>query len=453
LQNIFLYNTIIELISKSFRSIREGILINNRDNISSPIAADQILEFLIKSGAINMDTVQKNMTEMKNQEILHLHEYQIWQGKDGKWRTYLPDEIKGRRQIKRVTEEKINDAIIEFYKKREDGENSSTSILFKDVYKRWLKSREVTFTSPNTVIKYNSDYLRFFQGKPFETMPVTELHEENITEFIITTVREQKLSKKACKTLCGYVRNTLKSARIHKDIKENPFDNLEAKSFYPYCTVKIKTAAERTVSPQQFKLLYERFELDYKKQPQYIPTYAVEFASLTGLRVSELSALEWSDIQDGVITISKSEKYNRNTKERTIEETKNKKIRYMPITEEIVSLLNRVWNVEKEYGYLGNYIFMNENGRIHSGKISDCARNKCKQIGIPNKSIHAYRRTFSSKLKCNGMSSAVVSALMGHTEEVNEQYYTYDITSIQEKQQMVSMVTKEISLSRQHPKS
>ena len=33
---------------------------------------------------------------------------------------------------------------------------------------------------------------------------------------------------------------------------------------------------------------------------------------------------------------------------------------------------------------------------------------------------------------------------MGHTEEVNEQYYTYDITEMQDKQTMVSMVTKEI---------
>lgn len=37
-----------------------------------------------------------------------------------------------------------------------------------------------------------------------------------------------------------------------------------------------------------------------------------------------------------------------------------------------------------------------------------------------------------------------MASLMGHTEEVNEQYYTYDITEMQDKQTMVSMVTKEI---------
>lgn len=39
---------------------------------------------------------------------------------------------------------------------------------------------------------------------------------------------------------------------------------------------------------------------DYKNKPSYIPTYAVEFASLTGMRVSEISALTWDCITDNI---------------------------------------------------------------------------------------------------------------------------------------------------------
>ena len=38
----------------------------------------------------------------------------------------------------------------------------------------------------------------------------------------------------------------------------------------------------------------------------------------------------------------------------------------------------------------------------------------------------------------------MVASLLGHTEEVNEQYYTYDITEMQDKRLMVGMVTKDI---------
>lgn len=156
----------------------------------------------------------------------------------------------------------------------------------------------------------------------------------------------------------------------------------------------------------------------------------------------------WTDIQDGTIKVDKSEKYNRVTKEYWIGKTKNERIRFMPLTDEIIALLYRLRSVQIEYGYLGEYIFQNHEERIHAPIISACAKNKCIQLGIPVKSIHSYRRTFSSRLKCSGVSSTVVSALLGHTEEVNEQYYTYDVTDIEEKKLMVGMITKEIASSQ-----
>lgn len=33
-------------------------------------------------------------------------------------------------------------------------------------------------------------------------------------------------------------------------------------------------------------------------------------------------------------------------------------------------------------------------------------------------------------MKCNGVSTTVAASLLGHTEEVNEKYYTFDITDL-----------------------
>jgi len=400
---------------------------------------------LIANGKINLDDVQNDIEAMKDKEYLENHPYEVWEGNDGYWRTYLPDEEKGRKLKKLKTEAKINKVIIDYYKQKS---NHSDRISFKEAYKRWFDVYSIRFSTTNTHDKYRSDYKRFFKGRDFEIMPLSEMNEENISAFIIKLIKELKLSPKACKTLCGYIRNTLKSAKINKLIKENPFENIETKSFYPFCKKIVKTAEERTVSQDQYRLLFQRFAKDYQDHPDYIPTYAVHFASLTGLRVSEIAALRWADIQNGIIEISHSEKYIRETKECFIGETKNEKKRFMPLTDETKALLIKVREIEKEYGYLGEFIFQNEEGRVRASVISSCAKNKCLQLGIPVKSIHAYRRTFSSKLKCNGVSSTVVSALLGHTEEVNEQYYTYDITNIEEKKLMVGMVTKEITMSQ-----
>lgn len=71
--------------------------------------------------------------------------------------------------------------------------------------------------------------------------------------------------------------------------------------------------------------LYHQFSADYAKHPQCIPTYAVEFATLTGFRVSEIAALRWDSITDDYILVDKSEKYNRIEKEYYIGSTKNQK--------------------------------------------------------------------------------------------------------------------------------
>ncbi len=186
--------------------------------------------------------------------------------------------------------------------------------------------------------------------------------------------------------------------------------------------------------------LYKRFYEDYRDHPNYIPTYAVHLASLTGMRVGELSALSWEDITNDYIIIRKSEKYNRIAKQYFIDKTKNGKERIFPITEEIRILFDMIKKVEISYGYICEWVFANEYGRIHAPVISSCAKNKCRQLGIDEKGIHAYRRTLNSKMRCDGVSATVAASLLGHTKEVNEQYYTFDVSTIGQKAGILSKI-------------
>ena len=70
-------------------------------------------------------------------------------------------------------------------------------------------------------------------------------------------------------------------------------------------------------------------------------------------------------------------------------------------------------------------------------------KNKCKQVGI-----HAFRRTVNSKMRCEGVSATVAAALLGHSPDVNEQYYTYDISDIKEKIRIVSKINAEIPIAK-----
>lgn len=46
--------------------------------------------------------------------------------------------------------------------------------------------------------------------------------------------------------------------------------------------------------------------------------------------------------------------------------------------------------------------------------------------------------------KCEGVPTVVAASLLGHTEQVNEQYYTYDVTDIKNKATIVAHLNKEM---------
>jgi len=59
------------------------------------IPNEELLKYAIENDIINLEHVQEQMRMKEQQRILRQHPYKIWEGKDGKWYTYLPDEKKG----------------------------------------------------------------------------------------------------------------------------------------------------------------------------------------------------------------------------------------------------------------------------------------------------------------------------------------------------------------------
>lgn len=402
------------------------------------VTTQEILNYIKESDIMYLSYISDEIKMNKRKNILSEHKWKISQGKDGFWRTYLPDEIKGRKMIKKNTQREVEDIVIKYYKNLD---NKAKSRTFDDFYWKWRQVQDITVVE-NSVEKYNTDYKRYFFNTDFSNMCIEDITEYEIKMFIISKVKSLKLCNKACKTLFGYIHNTLLYAKRKKIINEDPMENLTTKEFYKYCTQVQKPKEKKLVSSTDMKLLYQKFHNDYIKKPGYIPTYAVHLASYTGMRVGEISALRWDSITDEYIIIDKSEKYNRKTKEYYIDKTKNGKERIFPVTEEIKTLLLRVKKEEEERGYLSDFVFSNENGRIHAPVISSCLKNKCRQLGIEEKGIHALRKTFNSKMKCNGVSTTVAASLLGHSEEVNEKYYTFDTSSLKEKNNIVSQVNK-----------
>ena len=144
-----------------------------------------MLNYLVENGMINLLEMQEKMELTRREKILAKHAYSIWEGVDGLWHTYLPDGDKGRIPRKRKTKEEIESVIVEYYTNKDKIENRKTKADFE----RWKETQTTYGIVNNTLLKYESDYLRFFEGTEFETMDIREITEEHITSFIIGHIR------------------------------------------------------------------------------------------------------------------------------------------------------------------------------------------------------------------------------------------------------------------------
>ena len=162
--------------------------------------------------------------------------------------------------------------------------------------------------------------------------------------------------------------------------------------------------------------------------------YAIELAFYTGMRVGELAALKWEDIdyKNRYIIVQRSEKQSRKTKEYFFSTTKNDKVRKIPLTENMIEVLKEAKAYSVKGRFLSEFVFCDADGNIHAGRISDAMRNYTMTKEFENqKSIHAIRRTLNSNMKCMGVPTVVAASILGHTEKVNEENYNhYEHTKI-----------------------
>ena len=82
--------------------------------ILASLSPQEILDFQVRNGMIDLDDVRASIVDTERKKILKAHPYAISHGKDGRWRTWVPDKNAkdGRKKIAKSTKEKIEELLI-----------------------------------------------------------------------------------------------------------------------------------------------------------------------------------------------------------------------------------------------------------------------------------------------------------------------------------------------------
>lgn len=403
-------------------------------------------------------TALKEIEMRKRKEILDSHKFAITQivehDKNGgdviRWRTCLPKEDgKQGKQLKRSSRKDLEDAIIEFYKNKE-----KQCPTFKEVYLEWREYHwKLNNSTEGTKDKYIVDYFRFINKKSIENKPINQITDIQLEKFFLDAITEHQLTYHCFGKLFGYFNGTFKYAFKHHIIKINQMDYITKADFRNACVPKkIKTAETELISDEEFNLLLKQIYKDIEKNPTNFTFYGVEFAAKTGMRVGEVAALKWEDInfEKGYINICRSDKYHKTRdkngkiikREWIIEGTKTKIARLFPIDESIKQSLLRIKKVQEDYGIVSEWVFPHPvYGWTHSLMIASCCKNKGKQLGFRHPiSVHSLRKTLNTDLRNANIPVSICASLFGHSEKVNTEYYYYDTSSMKQKQEAIEEV-------------
>ena len=399
------------------------VLNNNVNNV-------ELLKYALENGMLDITRIQEQIEMNKRKELLSRHPYKIWQGKDGKWRSYLPDEKKGRRLINRSSQKDVENEIIKYWKTQEENPK------IKEVFQEWNDRRlELKKISEATHLRNKQIFNRHY--KEFGEERIKSIEPEEIEEFLEEQIPEYNLTAKAFSNLKTITRGFLKRAKKRKLISYNVeeiFQELDT-SDSDFHRV-IKEDYQEVFDEEEMPII-----MDYLINNIDMMNLGILLMFLTGIRIGELVTLKHSDFSGNVFNVRRTEtRYIKNggyvyeVKEFPKSEAGVRTV-IIPRDYEWVSKKIQVTNPFSEY------IFVKNNKRITTQAVRMRLRRICDKLGIYRKSPHKIRKTYGSILLDNHIDNRLIIGQMGHTDILcTEQHYHRNRKGIEKKSAILSSI-------------
>lgn len=349
--------------------------------------------------------------------------------KDGRWEGRLTVDGK-RKSFYGRTKTEVRQNAREYLYRVANGYKEPQKILLDEYIEYWLKTykwNKIEQSSYSRLYRVYESQIKDTIGKKWLGTVTTEDIQKLIDSHANPQDGETKaLAMSGLKKIIHLLRPCFNRAIVEGIINENPCDNvlLPVES----CIEK-KTKKQITMSDADIEEFRTVALARYKTTNEYCSRDALVLLIILnlGLRVGEMLALEWTDInfEDGLVYINKTMQSNirnfesagKKTYSLLKDSTKTYSgMRVLKLNDTVMYYLRELQEYDKRKQIVSEYICCTRKGT--QGEPRNLQRSLDRLLAKTsikgNITLHTLRHTFGSTLIRRGVGVEVVSKIMGH---------------------------------------
>lgn len=427
-------------IIKKAQTLYDGQSHTHLNTLNYPFLEKTLL-FALENGMINIDDVQNQMNKKRKEELLKQHPYDIWQGKDSRYRTYVTDKTRrsGRRMIVKTHQETLLDYLTEYYDKLDESKQMETITLEK-LYPQWQEYKKLHTTAENYIRRIDNDWKKYYANTDIAKIPVLLLNKLTLDKWAHQLIKDYGMTKKQYYNCTIIMRQTLDYAVDLKIIENNPFSAITIDGKRLFKQVRKKPDSTQVFLKEELTSIYNMAWEDFytvNRLANKLAPLAVLFQFQTGVRIGELCVLRYEDIdKSGYIHIQRMYRYETHE---VVEHTKNHEDRHVLLTAAAKKIICTAKEHQQENGCnINRYIFSESKEPLSPWSVEYLYNKYCEQSGIVRKSSHKSRKTYISALIDGQVNINTIREMVGHVDErTTFNNYCFDRCNDSEKAQLI----------------
>lgn len=314
-------------------------------------------------------------------------------------------------------------------------EQSDESLLFSDVVNEWM-AEHVSELAVNTRNSYAARMNRMLVE--FGPRILSEVSTRDVRLFL-RSLQDEGLTAETVNTYRSILSSLFTYATRNKYVSENPVSVIKQ--------MRTPKKEIQTFTSLQLASYLEGCQALAEEESSHGNYVALKTAAYTGMRISEVLALRWADIdfENATIRVGRSLSYSSKEKRYTLDGTKNQRVRHVTISNELVHtlkwykmqwmfLMKQLRN-EPDPEFV-DLIFLTIEGKPrHRSYLRQWHKRVLRRKGLAEGfRIHDLRHTHATLLLELGEHPKVVQERLGHKDiSVTMDMYTHVTMTLQKQ--------------------